>query len=116
MHDAVFSYLNDLENEDLIGLWNEYCDYTDSNRVYCMYEFDDVVSAVHKGFESPEFNFEDYYFTCDSDGYDLRSSDYVSDLIDIDELVDYICENNDSLGDDTIRRILDNSSYEEGDY
>lgn len=112
----VDSYLRELfdENydvEDFMGYYSDYANYDDM--IYSMSEFDeimrdekpiDVAFKIHFG----DFNPNHDYFMFD--GYaNLKSSDYISDLIDENGFKEYLIEHSEDYNDlDIINGFKDN--------
>lgn len=130
MEEKILEVLKGMDDNAIISIWNEYCDKCNmyDDRVYYMEELDDifygqdVTYILNRAFfghdqwsEESAFNPNRAYFTFNGYG-NLISLDWVSyneyadsfgDCIDIDALVDYIVENNDSLYNDEIQNVLD---------
>ena len=110
--NEIKEYLENLSDGELLSLWNEYRrgQYCDGD-IYDMEEFDEICEHMTptdlacKIFYG-KFNPNDTYFIFN--GYsNLESSDYLDDLIDIDELAQHICDNDDDLEDYDLRDFLD---------
>ena len=116
MREEVMEMLNDMKDYELVAIHNEYCDevnYVD-DRIYSMGEFNelycmdgksplDIIMDAYGG----SFNPNDDWFRWDGLG-NLESTDYPgNDWIDIDEIADYIVENDDALRNDDIRDLMD---------
>lgn len=130
MEEKILEVLKGMDDNAIISIWNEYCDKCNmyDDRVYYMEELDDifygqdVTYILNRAFfghdqwsEESAFNPNRDYLTFNGYG-NLISLDWVSyneyadsfgDCIDIDALVDYIVENNDSLYNDEIQNVLD---------
>lgn len=96
----------------IIGIYNEFCDKNNDSdaRIYTMDELDDmlddktptqILMMMHFG----NFNPMDEYFRFDGYG-NLESTDFPENWFYLDDIVDYIIDNNDSLNDDRIEEIL----------
>ena len=134
MEEKILAAIKEMSDSEIISLWNEYCDQCNSfdNRIYDMGEFNEIYSSVEPEeiarrvcYGSDEFNKDssfnpnrDYFYF---DGYgNPVSFDYIYNEcsnefygnIDIDSLIDYIIENNDSLCNDEIQEILDSFENE----
>ena len=118
--------IRDMETKNIVALHNEYCEKINSpdDIVYDMEFLDEIMEQ-----ESPsgiirqldkDFNSDDKYFYFDGYAH-LHSFSYEGDcsVIDIDEIADYIAENDDDLGDSNIRDFIDefeeNEDYDIGD-
>ena len=135
MKEKILAAIKEMSDSEIISLWNEYCDQCNSfdNRIYDMSEFNEIYSSVEPEeiarrvfYGSDECNKDssfnpnrDYFYF---DGYgNPVSFDYIYNEcsnefygnIDIDSLIDYIIENNDSLYNDEIQEILDSFENEE---
>lgn len=117
-YEAIKEFIEELNSDDIVYLWNEYCDKVNyyDDRIYYMYEFDDlfygktpldILDSV-----SSDFSSNDDYFQFNGYGY-AKSFDYPEDRIEVDEVVDFIIENDDSLENDDIRDILDEEDEED---
>lgn len=103
------------EDEDiLLSCWNEYNVY---DNVYNMEEFDEIFSnekpsdLVNKIFYG-DFNPNHDFFIFNGYG-NLKSSDYLDDLLDADELINNIINNEDCCYCDEVQEILDKYIEEE---
>lgn len=123
MEEKIRELIDGMGNEDLRNLWNEYCD--SANRmddwIYDMSEFDEQCSGmtptkVVQSVLCGDFRTNDNYF-CYNGYANFESFDFVADGKNspfyIDELIDYIIENEDSLMNDDIAEILAEEEDEE---
>lgn len=110
--NEIKEYLENLNAGDLISIWNEYrrVHHYDGD-IYYMEEFDWVcehltpTDLAHRIFYG-KFNPNNIYFMFN--GYaNLESSDYVDDFIDVDDLAQFIYDNDDDLDDYDLRDFLD---------
>lgn len=95
--DLVYDYLDNLRSEDLLELWNEYCESTyNDDKVWELTDdfLDETFSSpsdLAQNVDWDEFRYTDDY--CKFDGYGkLVSYDYLSDCIDIGEMVEWYAE------------------------
>lgn len=106
--------LENLTKWGLVGVWNEYCDsnYYDDDRIYRMGDFDDLMSRCSptEVVESINSNFSTADDWCRATAYGWESFDDVEDVIEMDDLIDYILDNESPLGCDDIRYFLDEES------
>jgi len=133
MEDKILETIKAMDDSDIIALWNEYCDtcnYPDS-RIESMDFFDDIFSGSDpleiasrvfygndENREGSSFNPNREYFYFNGYGNPV-SLDYIYNNysgefygpVDIDSIVSYIVENNESLYNDDIQEIL--YSFEE---
>lgn len=122
MEEKIKEYVESLTNEEKRSLWNEYCnaDNRADDWIYNMSEFDDInegktPSDIALNICYGDFRATDNYFWFDGYG-NFESSDCIdndSSPFYVDELVDYIIENDNDLYDDNIREILEEEDEEE---
>lgn len=116
--NEIKEYLENLSDSDLLMLWNEYQNENCGDYIYDMEEFDEIFSNVEPSEISRrcyfgDFNPNDAYFVFN--GYaNLESSNYLDDLVDIDDLARFIYDNDDDLNDDDLRDFLDEEDEDEG--
>ena len=115
----VREYLDSLSDGGKVDIWNEYTEAANclDYYIYNMDEFDEIFSdtkpweIARACFYSRRFNPSDSWFWFN--GYsNVESADYISDHddrspIDLDEVAEYIVNNDDELFNDDIRAILD---------
>ena len=118
MKDKLRECLEQMDDVSLCVAWNEYQgNIRGESEIYPMDWFDEIMQGrepweiarccYYSGKFCPAHNY--FWFN----GYgNACSSDYPLDNICIDDMVDYIIENNDSLYNDEIQAILD--EYEQG--
>lgn len=118
LKDRIKEYLENLGGSELATLWDDYCDYSNytDDYVYDMDMIDEMFSdyspmdILQRAFYG-DFNPSHDYFKFN--GYaNLESSDYVDELISIDDLADSIIDNDEDFGFSDIRDILD-EAYED---
>ena len=136
LFNQVMTVLMNLDDSDMVQVWNEYCDRVNcyDDRIYDMAELDeifcgqDVTYILNRAFfghdqwnEESAFNPNRDWFTfngygnlisMDSIGYNEYSGKFMCDYIDEDAVVDYVLDNMDALECDEITDILDD--YENG--
>ena len=117
-YEAIKETIDNLNTADLVQLHNEFC--SQDNRmddwIYSMTEFDEVMSGMtpweiaRAAYYSGKFcPGHDYFWF---DGYaNLVSDDYPGDIVDAEDIAEYIDQEDDSLGCDEIQDVLDD--YEE---
>lgn len=108
--------IDNLDETVIITMWNDIC--ADSDIIYYMDELDGFFNK--RGYKSAtsiidslddDFSTEDYYF---SDGnWGIKSYDDIYDVVDDDDLIDYMLEVDEDFGNDDIRDILDEETDEE---
>jgi hypothetical protein len=115
--ERLQNIIDNMEDDELISAWNERCDsYSyDDDHIYYMYEIDDLFCDVKvSDFLSnlaDDFRVGDNYF---KDGvFGIESFDDIYDVIDDDDLIEYIINEDDDLGNDDIREILNEEEEED---
>ena len=109
--EEVLEMLRDMNDSDLVAVHNEYCDkvsYYD-DRIYDMHEINDLLygrSPLEIITDARDVDVNDSYIRYDGYG-NLESTDYPQDWMDLDEIADYIAENDEALRNDDIRDLLD---------
>ena len=116
--DLIVSALENLNSMDLMEVWNEYCSAThdDENIIYNMCDFDDQFPYMFHGMSALEviakvrddlydFDTEKEFFKgCDE--YSLESVWSVEDVVDYDDLSEYIDRYDEDFGNDDIAKAL----------
>ena len=117
--EMIKNWLENMSESQLYTNCNEYFDKTGyfDDRIYDMEEFDEMMSGVSpwniatKIFYG-DFRPNDNYFKFD--GYaNLQSFDYISDEVDLEEIADYIIDNDEDFDNSDIREILNEENEEE---
>ena len=112
MRDEVLEMLKGMNDNDLVAVHNEYCEKVryDDDRIYYMEELDELMYGMKPLDilrEARDVNTNDDWIRWNGYG-NLESTDYPgNDWIDIDEIADYIVENEDPLYNDDIRDLMD---------
>lgn len=106
--ERIQEYLEGLLDSGLIAIWNEYCENDDC--VYSMDEIDEMLSGmtaseILRASYYGDINPNDDYFKFNGLG-NLVSTSSISEWVDIDELAEYIDENENDFGNSEIRDIL----------
>lgn len=125
IREKLAAYIGDMPGNKAISLHNEYCerDHRYDNHIYDMDEFDEIIgeclpSELARMCYYGDFCPANSYFwyngygnlvSSDCPTTDINSPFYVSDI------VKYIVSNNDDLGDEGIREILDNAENSDDD-
>jgi len=115
--DRIQEIINNMDDAELISAWNERCDaYNyDDDRIYYMHEIDEYFNGVSVSEFlsnlSDDFRIGDDYWK--NGIWGIESFDDIYDVIDDDELIEYIINEDDDLGNDDIRDILDEEEEEE---
>ena len=112
--EEIKEILNDLDDCELLRIWNEYDQY---NTIYTSEAFDeicdsmtatDLANKIFYGDFNPNHNFWTF------NGYEnLKSSDYLDELISVDDLADYIYNNEDTFDNDDLQEYFDNLEEDE---
>lgn len=109
----IMEILDDLTDEELITIWNDYSYDT----VYTMDEFDEICNGLTpsdialKSFYG-DFNPDNEYWSFNGYG-NFKSSDYLEDFINTEELAKHIVESEDDYGITELEKYFE--SLEEGD-
>ena len=115
--DRIQEIINNMDDAELISAWNERCaSYNyDDDRIYYMHEIDEYFNGVSVSEFlsnlSDDFRIGDDYWK--NGIWGIESFDDIYDVIDDDELIEYIINEDDDLGNDDIRDILDEEEEEE---
>lgn len=127
---GINNTIESLDASDAVQLWNAYCEASNryDDRLECMAELpelfdlsdrDSVFNLLNRFYyghdendihssANPNRNY--FYFN----GYgNIVTTDYPSDVIDVDELTEWIVSREDSLDNDEIQEILDEYNEEE---
>lgn len=122
--DERFEKIEDFINNEvcetnLVELWNAYCEEVNYSEdiIYYISDMDDIFGRLYPSelFQKldDDFNWDDEYFYVDRNGY-LMSTDYPGeDIIDYDEMIEYMIENDEDMGYKEIREILDGNFGDE---
>lgn len=117
--ELVKETLDNMSESDLFWLYKEYTNQAQlyDDEIFDMEEFDEIMSGstptdIAQKIFYGNFRPNDNYFRFD--GYaNLESIDWLKDEIDLDEIADYIIDNENSLGNSEIQEILDEDDNEE---
>ena len=118
--EIIKDLLENMSESQLYIIANEYFDKTEyyDDRIYDMDEFDEIMSGMSPSDIAMKIFYGDFrpndnYFKFD--GYaNLQSFDYISDEVDLEEISDYIVDNDEDFDNSDIREILDEEDEEEG--
>ena len=115
----VIELLENMDNSDIISIHNEYCDNNNyyDDRIYDMCEFDDlhsnmtpldIINNIDRDFNA---NDDYFYFTI----YGAKSFSYISDcdIISIEDIANYIVDENESLYNDDLAELLEEFEEDE---
>lgn len=115
--EKLQAIIDNADDNDIITWWNDHCD-CDTDRIFYMDELDGFF--VERGYKSAtdiidsldsDFSTSDYYFT--EGDYGIKSFDDIYDVVDDDDLIDYMLEIDEDFGNDDIRDILDEELTDE---
>ena len=117
LRDELISIIDGLEESELLDVYNEYCDETNGYDDTVYWNDEEELDMVFNE-QSPyyvlcrayygEYRLGDRFFKFDGYG-NLRSFNVLSEEIFLDELVDWILDNDTDLGNGEIRELLDSS-------
>lgn len=117
--ELVKEILDNMSESDLFWLYKEYTCQAQlyDDEIFDMEEFDEIMSGstptdIAQKIFYGNFRPNDSYFRFDGCA-NLESIDWLKDGIDLDEIADYIIDNEDSLGNNEIQEILDEDDNEE---
>lgn len=113
VREDVEDTITDMDDDDLLIVWNRYCEAVnwDDDIVNYIDEFNDMYSyedplEIARMVVGTGFSPNDYYFRTDCYG-NLTSADSVSDLInDTDSLINYVVEHDEDFGNSDLRDAL----------
>lgn len=113
VREDVEDTIEDMDDNDLLTVWNLYCEAVswDDDVVHYIDEFNDMYSYgdpldIARMVVGTGFSPNDYYFKSDYYG-DLTSDDCVAELInDIDSLINYVIEHDEDFGNSDLRDAL----------
>ena len=122
--EMIKDLLENMSESQLYTIANEYFDKTNyyDDRIYDMDEFDEIMSGMSpsdialKIFYG-DFRPNDHYFKFDGCA-NLESFDYISDEVDLEEIANYIVDNDEDFDNSDIRESLgeeNEEDEEEGD-
>lgn len=109
--ESIKVVVEDFKENKLVELWNEFCDkncYEERIWYLSDYEINDLFSnktpaeLIRMG-SDVDLDNKYFYFHLN----ELNTTDNIFDVVDIDELVDYIIDNDNDCNDTDIRDLLD---------
>lgn len=115
LDDFMCTHVDDC---DTLYYWNIMCENVSNYErvIYYMSEFDDVMCGKKPTeiLDSVNHDFSTYdnYFHDDIDGVESFSDIY--DVVDTDELIEYMIDNNESFDNFDIQQLLDEYNESEG--
>ena len=123
IEDLVFDTINNMNDSEMIDLWNEYCGdngyYDDRIEYFDEGVFNDLMSGktpyeIYQIIDNSDISFFDDY--CRYDGYELNTFTDIYDSIDIENLVEWIIKEEKDLCNSDIDELYNkllNSEDEE---
>ena len=129
---TIKDVIEDMDRDSKVSLWNEYCDkarryddcieYMDSlPKLFDTSSADGLFNLLNRFYFGHDSNDEKSnacpnrdYFTFNGYG-NIITTDYPEDFMDIDELAEYIVDNDDPLYDDDIDKLLEDAEDEDED-
>ena len=119
--NKVYEILEEMDSKDLKRIWNEYQNeaYYD-DYIYDMEEFDEVMNGdepikIANKIYYGDFRPNDEYFCFNGYG-NLKSFDYISEEISLNDLTEYIIDNEEDFGDYDLEEFfeeIENENEEE---
>ena len=120
--DAIREYIKNLRDYEQVNLWNEYCEAQncDDDRIEGMEEFDDLFYGrspleIVRSLDG-SFNPNHTWFYFDGWGDVCSTNHPEDDVIQQDDIAEYIDESGDSLYDSGIAELLKNWDEDPTDY
>ena len=117
--EMIKDLLENMSESQLYTIANEYFDKTGyyDDRIYDMDEFDEIMSGMSPSDIATKIFYGDFrpndnYFKYNVDA-NLESCDYISYEVDLEEIADYIVDNDEDFDNSDIREILDEENEEE---
>ena len=119
--DAIREYIKNLSDYEQINLWNDYCaaqGYCD-DQIGCMDDFDDLFYGLRpleivRRLDS-SFNPDHDWFYFDGAGYVCSTNYPENEIIQQDDIAEYIDESGDNLYDSGIAELLESWDEDDGD-
>jgi hypothetical protein len=114
--DIVEGAVDNLSECELLGIWNDYCDYNNycDDRVYYVDELDELCYSM-KPTEIISRYGELDGFEYFKDGVYVEGSNSLLDLIDYGALIDYIIDNEEDFDNSDIADALEEIEEEDDD-
>lgn len=108
---SIREVVEDFREEKLVELWNEFCDknyyeerigYLSDDEINDYFSNKTPAELIRMG-SDVDLDNKYFYFHLD----ELNTTDNIFDVVDIDELVDYIIDNDNDCNDVDVRTLLD---------
>lgn len=109
--ENIKEVVEDFREEKLVELWNEFCDENYYEERICYLSDDEIndyfsnktpAELIRMG-SDVDLDNKYFYFHLN----ELNTTDNIFDVVDVDELVDYIINNDNDCNDTDIRDLLD---------
>lgn len=132
LFNAIKEAIEGYERDHKVALWNEYCDKVNNYdgcieymgqlpELFDTSNADGLFNLLNRFYFGHDSNDEKSnacpnrdYFTFNGYG-NIITTDYPEDFMDIDELAEYIVDNDDPLYDDDIDKLLEDAEDEDED-
>ena len=121
LENTIYQLLSEMKAEELVAIWNNYCKKTGKTDDI-LYMFDDnglneaakkcSLSFLVKGINSNWYddNSTDYYFRVETDDIVMfHGNSYLKDCFEVDDMIRFMLNNKDSLGNNEIKEVLESS-------
>lgn len=122
IEDLVTDTIDNMSDSEMINLWNEYCDdnryYDDRIEYFDEGVFNDLMAGktpyeIYQIIDNSDISFFDDYYRYD--GYELNTFSDVYDSIDIDNLVEWVIEEENDLCNSDIDELYNKLNDEDED-
>ena len=122
IEDLVFDTIDNMSDSEMIDLWNEYCNdngyYDDRIEHFDEGVFNDLMSGktpyeIYQIIDNSDISFFDDY--CRYNGYELNTFTDIYDSIDIENLVEWVIEEENDLCNFDINELYNKLSNEDED-
>ena len=109
--ENIREVVEDFKEDKLVELWNEFCNknyyeeviyYLSDDEINDFFSNKTPAELIRMG-SNLDLDNKYFYFHLD----ELNTTDNIFDVVDIDELVDYIIDNDNDCNDTDIRDLLD---------
>ena len=109
--ENIKEVVEDFKENELVELWNKFCNKNCYEEVLCYLSDDEIndwfsnktpAELIRMG-KDVDLDNKYFYFHLN----ELNTTDDIFDVVDIDELVDYIIDNDDDCNNIDIRGLLD---------
>lgn len=118
LENEVRKALEDLDTDNLVDAWNEFCespDGFDDDHVYGMGQFDEDFDGmspleIAEAVEDTDFTTDDDYYYYTRNGNLSSTSSPEDNPIDVDWMVSHIVKSKDGLGNPDVQAVLDGAS------